>query len=109
MVLRDSEGNELYQTEVNSNICSDNGLCTISITSDEFSLEEYNMVTVTVRASNVFGESNSTEISVTCVRLTNTNQVLLSLGVILSGIALLACVILILLIVKKGKVLCILL
>ena len=33
------------------------------------------MITANVRASNVFGESNSTVISVTCVRLTNTNQV----------------------------------
>ena len=109
MVLRDGEGNELYQTEVNSNVCSDNGLCTISFSSDGFSLEQYNMITVTVTASNVFGESNTTEISMTCVRLTDTNQALLSLGVVLSGIALLGCVILVVLIVKKGKVLCILL
>ena len=82
---------------------------TISFSSDGFSLEQYNMITVTVTASNVFGESNTTEISMTCVRLTDTNQALLSLGVVLSGIALLGCVILVVLIVKKGKVLCILL
>ena len=102
MVIRDSEGNELYQTEDNSNICNDEGLCTTSFIPDDFSLEQYNMITVTVTASNVFGESNTAEISVTCVRLTNINTVLLSLGVVLSGIALLGCVILILLRIKNG-------
>ena len=100
MIIRDSEGNELYQTEVSSNVCSDNGLCTVRNIPADFPLEH---ITVTVTASNVFGES---EISVTCVRLTTSNQVLLSLGVILSAIALLGCVILIVLIVKKGKILC---
>ena len=102
MVIRDSEGNELYQTEVNSNVCNIEGLCTISFKPDNFSLEQYNMITVSVTASNVFGESNSTEISVTCVRLTNINAVLLSLGMVLSGIALLGCVILIMLRIKNG-------
>ena len=102
MVIRDSEGNELYRTEVNSNVCNIEGLCTISFIPDNYSLEQYNMITVTVTASNVFGESNTAEISVTCVRLTNINTVLLSLGVVLSGIALLGCVILILLSVKNG-------
>ena len=99
MVIRDSEGNELYQTEVNSNVCDDDGLCTVCNIPADFPLEH---IIVSVTASNVFGESNSTEISVTCVRLTNTNTILLSLGVILSGIALLACVILILLRIKNG-------
>ena len=104
MVLRDSEGNELYQTKVNSSVCDDDGLCTVRNIPADFQLEH---ITVTVTASNVFGESNTTEISVTCVQLTTSNQVLLSLGVILSCIALLGCVILVVLIVNKGKVLCI--
>ena len=102
MVISDSEGNELYQTDVNSDVCNNEGLCTTSFIPDDYSLEQYNMITVTVRASNVFGESNSTEISVTCVRLTNINTVLLSLGVVLSCIALLGCVILIFLRIKNG-------
>ena len=102
MVIRDSEGNELYRTEVNSNVCNIEGLCTNNFIPDDYSLEQYTMITVSVTASNIFGESNSTEISVICVQLTNTNTVLLSLGVVLSGIALLGCVILILLRSKNG-------
>ena len=96
MVIRDIEGHELYQTEVNSSVCDDDGVCTVRNMPADFPLER---ITVTVTASNVFGES---EISVTCVRLTTSNQVLLSLGVFFSAIASLGCVILIVLIVKKG-------
>ena len=92
----DSTGIVLEERVVNSDSCN-HGFC-----STNFSLlDMYSTITVTISASNIFGQSNATMITVDCIRLSTSNQVLLSLGVILLCIAILG--VLVIVIVSHSK------
>ena len=83
VVIQNSTGIVLEEV-VNSDSCN-RGFCTANFPL----LNMYSTITVTISASSIFGQSNATMITVDCIRLSTSNQVLLSLGVILLCIAIL--------------------